>query len=287
MVGAAEKLLLIGLGGRRCGSTWLGDYLDAHPDVFMSPVKELQHFSARLRPEILPRADAAAIRSVCRVSEQTGDGDPTRSTPYQRAVLDTLKSRVRMIWQEDEYPNFFLDRVGDRHVMCEITPEYSLFDRAQFERMAAVLPTVRFALVMRNPIDRYWSDLHLQATRGVSLQDEAGIVETLVDPLQWSRGDYPRTLNELLAAVDGKNVFLEFFERLFDDSAMAKLCGFLGIAFQPGSYGARVHDVPHPVAPERLRAKLYAKLSRVYEDIHEHFAGDVPDSWRNDMVAYG
>ena len=253
----------------------------------MSPIKELQHFNARLRPEILPRVDANVIKALCRVSERTGDGDPARSTPYQRAVLDALRSRVRMIWQEDEYPNFFLNRVGDRRVMCEITPEYSLFDRAQFERMATILPAVRFALVMRNPIDRYWSDLHLLVSRGASLPDEARIVEALDDPLQWSRCDYPRTLNELLAVVDGKDVFLEFFERLFDDSAMAKLCGFLGIDFQPGAYGSRVHDVPHPVAPEGLRAKLYARLSRVYEAIYARFAGDVPDSWRDDMVAYG
>lgn len=37
----------LGVGAARCGTTWLYEYLRQHPDVFMSPAKELNYFGVR------------------------------------------------------------------------------------------------------------------------------------------------------------------------------------------------------------------------------------------------
>ena len=51
------------VGAPKAGSTSLYHYLDQHPDIYMSPIKEPNYFATEIRPEIfsedlLPRVEA-------------------------------------------------------------------------------------------------------------------------------------------------------------------------------------------------------------------------------------
>jgi hypothetical protein len=43
---------MVGVGAQKAGTTWLFDYLGRHPDVAMSPIKELHYFDQIFRPEL-------------------------------------------------------------------------------------------------------------------------------------------------------------------------------------------------------------------------------------------
>jgi hypothetical protein len=48
----AGRKFMVGVGAQKAGTTWLFDYLGRHPDVAMSPIKELHYFDQIFRPEL-------------------------------------------------------------------------------------------------------------------------------------------------------------------------------------------------------------------------------------------
>jgi len=112
------------IGGMKCGSTTLYDYLAAHPSVFMSPIKEPSYFSD---PLVLEKGlewyrelfAGAAPGQLC------GEA----STSYSRIA------EYRIGWQ----PEVWIDYTG--------TPE----------RIAETLPQVKLIYVLRHPVDRAYS----------------------------------------------------------------------------------------------------------------------------------
>lgn len=286
MAPAGNKILLVGLGGQRCGSTWLSAYLASHDDVFVPAVKELHYFDARLLPDLRPGLMRGVVRRLTALSKRTHDGDPCRSTPDERARLDALKARIRMLNRDEDYLDYLVSRSGDAKVMCDITPEYSLLDRAGFQFVKQTYPAIRLAMVLRNPVDRVWSQVRLMARRGNIEPTESAVLELLSEPGEQRRNDYVRTLRELFTVFDRSLVFIEFFERLFNDAAVQRLCALLGLAFKPGRYAAGEHAGPALALPASLRARIYDRLRPVYESANGFFDGDIPETWKNDMRAF-
>ena len=42
----AEAAYFVGIGAAKAGTSWLADYLAGHPEVALSPIKELHYFDA-------------------------------------------------------------------------------------------------------------------------------------------------------------------------------------------------------------------------------------------------
>jgi len=42
----------VGIGAAKSGTSWVAEYLREHPDVAMSPIKELHYFDARFCPQV-------------------------------------------------------------------------------------------------------------------------------------------------------------------------------------------------------------------------------------------
>ncbi|NIJ43343.1 hypothetical protein FHS78_003657 [Parvibaculum indicum] len=50
-----NKCFILGVGAQKAGTSWLHDYLERRPEVFMpSPWKELHYFDARYCPISMP-----------------------------------------------------------------------------------------------------------------------------------------------------------------------------------------------------------------------------------------
>jgi hypothetical protein len=286
---AAGKTLLIGIGAPKAGTSWLAAYLAHHPEVFMSPIKELHYFDTVLLPNMCGAFDRRLADDY-----RTLAGSwwrrflPTR-TQAEKQLIASYVDRLGMRG-EDDYLRYFLSRVGDRKVMCEITPSYSLLSREGFARIAGLHPAVKFIYLLRNPVDRIWSRMRFgqrpdQIARGY--RDVSFDIDTeLANPQTMLRTDYRRTLTELFGAVDREKVFVAFYERLFNDDTMHRFCAFLGIAFRSGDYVKTVNPSPSRDLAEGDRARMYRALAPVYEYVNRLFDGDIPESWLRDMDAY-
>src|SRR5215475_13244052 len=122
------------VGAPKAGSTALHDALASHPQLYASPVKEPKFFLTNGVP-------------------------PARSA--HRGPGDAHSAR-EWVWQPERYHQLFADAPADT-LRFESTPFY-LWHRASHERIARVLPHAKLIAIIRDPIDRAFSNwTHLRA----------------------------------------------------------------------------------------------------------------------------
>ena len=128
--GRLPDFLLV--GAPKAGTTALHAALAEHPELFLSGVKEPKYY-------------------LC------GDSPP----PAYRCPGDA-HSNQEWIWQRQRYLDLFQD-AGSDQVAGESTPFY-LYHRDARRRIATDLPRAKLIAVLRDPVDRAYSNwMHLWA----------------------------------------------------------------------------------------------------------------------------
>lgn len=218
------------IGAPKAGTTALHASLARHPQLFLSRVKEPKFFLS--------------------------DGPPPRSGgPGDRQTYG------EHVWRPEEYAALFAGAPAET-LRGESTPFY-LHDVAAQARIAAALPEARLVAVLREPVDRAYSNwAHLRS---------AGL-EPIADPVaacaaQESRkrqgwapfwhyvdlGLYGRQVEHLYSLVDRDRVLLLRYRDLHDEpvATLDRVCAFLGV--QTGllagvrEANVRPHVEPGPV----------------------------------------
>ncbi|MEM7441020.1 MAG: sulfotransferase domain-containing protein [Pseudomonadota bacterium] len=272
------KTFLLGVGAHKAGTTWLYEYLFQHPQVAMSPVKEMHFFGYR---------DCGAwewpithFRKKLK-RRMAHDAETGRQRPY-----GPLRERIRMQGDIEKYRGFFRRRIGEAHVFGEITPAYCHLPAAEYAFINSYFKNTKVIYLMRNPADRHWSHMRFSAGAETVEELEAQVDETLGKLKYRERNDYASTLANLAQAFQPDQVHFEFYERLFTPEALERLCQFLNIDPMPAAFDRASNvSVKMPLSPE-LRAYIAAALKDQYLAVDTAFSGDVPDNWRADMAAF-
>jgi hypothetical protein len=212
-------------GAPKAGTTALHAALATHPGLYLSPVKEPKYYLTDDRPP--PRG------------AHRGPGD--------------AHSAREWIWRRADYLALF-DDAPPGAVRGESTPFY-LYGRDAQARLAADVPDIKVIVVVRDPVDRAYSNwAHLRAD---GLEPEADFLtairlEERRTAAGWAPfwhyrglGRYGEQLRGLYRHVDPDRVFWLRYRQLVDNPAktLDEVSGFLGVA--PG--------VAHTVAPENVK----------------------------------
>ena len=225
-------------GAPKAGTTALHAALATHPGLYLSPVKEPKYYLTDGRPP--PR------------SRHRGPGD--------------AHSAREWIWRRAEYLALFGGAPAGA-VRGESTPFY-LYDRAAHARLAADVPGVKVVVVVRDPVDRAWSNwVHLRAD---GLEPEADFLtavrlEQRRTDAGWAPfwhyralGAYGAQLRDLLRHVPREQVVVLRYRELVDSptDTLDRVSTFLGVPT----------GIAHTVAPENVKphvpdGPLYRVLS--------------------------
>ncbi len=228
-------------GAPKAGTTALHAALATHPGLYLSPVKEPKYYLTDGRP---PR------------SGQRGPGD--------------AHSAQEWTWRRAEYLALFAGAPAGT-VRGESTPFY-LYDRAAQRRLVADVPDVKVVVVVRDPVDRAYSNwAHLRAD---GLEPEADFLTAVRAEERrvgagWAPfwhyrglGSYGAQLRDLHRLVPAEQVFVLRYRQLVDTPAetLDRVSRFLGVAT----------GVAHTAAPENVkpfvadtpRYRLLARVTR-------------------------
>ncbi|SHG29626.1 sulfotransferase [Geodermatophilus nigrescens] len=212
-------------GAPKAGTTALHAALATHPGLYLSPVKEPKYYLTDGRPP--PRA------------RQRGPGD--------------AHSAREWIWRREQYLALF-DGAPAGTVRGESTPFY-LHDRAAQRRLAADVPDVRVVVVVRDPVDRAWSNwVHLRAD---GLEPEADFARAVEREEQrvaagWAPfwhyrglGRYGEQLRDLFTVLPREQVLVLRYRQLVDspDETLDRVSDHLGVE----------RGVAHAVPPENVK----------------------------------
>jgi hypothetical protein len=129
----------IGVGAARSGTTSLYHWLKAHPQVYMSPIKETNFFSD-LQPTFVGPGDAAAL-----------------SQPLERILDGSLLERhAAIVTSWEDYTALFANS-RDYVARGEMSPSY-LYYPGVAERIKKKLPKCRVIILLRDPVERAFSN---------------------------------------------------------------------------------------------------------------------------------
>lgn len=298
--GAEQPILLINAGVPKAGTTWLYDYLWAHPDCFLREIKEVNYFNTRAgRPRDY-------IRGLRRQQRAEAEKQVRKTGWFERTRRRRLRRRIEAIddWLEMDAQDRgasgywrYLQKGRDRQsLVADLTPEYMMLDADGFRQIAATAADVRFLLLLRDPVDRIWSHMRMNAQREAApgtLFD--ALIRTGIDRyLDRShegirlRSDYEKVLRNLTDAVAPEKLHVTFFEHLFDPETgpetLRGITDFLGIRAIGGAFGQKTHASPSLALAEEDRRRLSAELRPQYEFCNGFFGGELPARWKRNML---
>jgi hypothetical protein len=247
------------IGAPKAGTTALHAALAQHPEVFMSDPKEPKYW-------LCDDAPPPAWR---------GPGD--------------AHSQQEWVWRREEYERLFTG-AGLAQVRGESTAFY-LWSRGAHRRIAEALPDVRLIVVVRDPVDRAYSNwMHLWSdglepvddfVEAFGLQDER--VRAGWAPFWRYRelGMYGEQLAHLSRYVDPERVLLMRYRSLVDEprAAIDRTCRFLGIS--QGLIDSIPRDNSRPFVPPGWRPRLIGPVVRAGARMGQ-FAP--PQVWRRASV---
>ena len=185
----------LGIGATRAGTSWVAAHLSSHPQVRMGR-KEIHFFDRKL-----------------------GVPAPSGSA---RDRLDRLRYLAR-----------FARARGGGRIRGEITPAYAILEPAVIRRVAEWMPDARLIFMMRDPIERAWSQARngFPRWRGRPLES-VGRDELISyfdsDPVR-RRSDYATCLRAWFEHFPREQFFFGFLDeiRALPEDLMRDLLGFL------------------------------------------------------------
>jgi hypothetical protein len=229
------------VGAPKAGTTALHAALAQHPEVFTSHPKEPKYW-------LCDDAPPPAWR---------GPGD--------------AHSQQEWIWRRRDYERIF-EAALPHQVRGESTPFY-LWSRGAHRRIAEALPDVRLIAVVRDPIDRAYSNwMHLWSD---GLEPEADFVRAFERQDErvsqgWAPfwryrelGLYGEQLEHLLRYVDRERVLVLRYRDVIDEPAATvdRACRFLGIS--EGLVDTIPRDNSRPFVVPGRRSSVLGPLIRV------------------------
>jgi hypothetical protein len=228
------------IGAPKAGTSALHAALARHPDVFASPIKEPKYYMCTDAP---PPA-------YC------GPGD--------------AHSQQEWVWRAEDYAALFAG-AGQHTLRLESTPFYLYLPHAR-TRMAQELPDARFVVVVRDPVDRAYSNwMHLwvdglepEGDFRTAFRAEDDRIAAGWAPFWHYRrmGRYGEQLADLFLRVERERVLVLRYRQLVEQPAatLDRVCAFLGL--DTGRVDAIPHDNSRPFVRPGPRAALLGKLIR-------------------------
>ncbi len=248
------------VGAQKGGTSALYEYLVRHPLVGRSTNEEVQYFSLNY----------------------------ARGTAWYRGHFPTVARAA-----------FVRRRYGRELVTGEASPYY-LFHPHALERIRELLPEAKLIVVLRNPVDRAYSQYNHSRQTGVeSLETfEAGLAaesdrlgeeleKMLADPFYNSfshyhhsylaRGLYVEQLERLYRLFDERQILLEAAEDLSTDTdaVYVRALEFLGLPLQRLSQYPRQNVRRYPPMRPETRRRLVEYFSEPNERLYAFLGRDL------------
>ena len=272
-----KKIFLLGIGGQKCGTTWLESQLAKTPFFDNGGVKEFHIFNKlhqkRISQKIIRRKKRGQADLLTR-------GEAMRLSP-------------KLYFDHFDYlfhrnPN--ITHVGD------ITPAYSSLPATTFEQIRNGLAqknfNIKVVFLMRDPVERVWSQLRMnnrlkaerQNKKKTSAQDEFKQLRRFYkSPLCKRRTRYELTAGNIESIFPTDAIYYGFYEQLFQQSEINRLTAFLECPPLHADFGKVVHASPKPTEQiqgmQELLQEIRSYYAETYEWTRQRFGDQVPSTW--------
>lgn len=251
-----RPVFVLGVGAQKAGTTWLYQYLKACENTNMGDLKEYHIWDGLLQPEKFPEFVYS--------NPQTCDANVT---DLQRELQADPQAYFR----------HFRNLVENSEITGDLSPSYCGLSAKDFRFIRKQLRRANFRVkivfLMRDPVERCWSASRMFARNREMRGSPGWTQEQLVDHFAQEfpsahyqvRTRYEQTLQALDRAFPGKEVYLGFYENMFELANLQAVAKFLGVATRPDELERTRNASAGAVLPENLRKQCHDFYRSTYE----------------------
>jgi hypothetical protein len=271
----ATKTFLLGAGCQKGGTTWLFRYLKSSPQYVRGYMKEYHVFDALdLESEQLTRK--RILRKATEAVTAVREGGKVNAMALHRMSMYGNPQ-----YYYDYFAGILTTRPGGR-VTADMTPDYGMLPASRFREIRTAFDKrgVRTVSVflMRDPVQRIWSHLRMQAQRFPTMFDRPlpeVLLERHTDDNYALRTRYDRTLAALDDAFERDELYLGFYEQLFTERSTREICALLGIDYVDPDFDVRRNASAAP--PDELPEDTVRTVAAHFSEVYDAVATRLPD----------
>ena len=177
----------------------------------------------------------------------------------------------------EQWYKAFFEQCEKEKIIGEVSPNY-IYDTNCAERIYKLVPEVKLIIVLRNPINRAYSQYKKKV---VDFGNKKSFMENLKNMRKIpERGLYYKQIKRYLKYFSRNNIRFLIFEEMTNnpEENLRKVFGFLGVnpSFLPDGYQKNVNPSEMP----RFH-RLYIFFKKVGERLHEYNLSWAVKVWKN------
>jgi len=162
-------------GMPKAGTGWLFQQIFAHPDFWMSPIKEYHYFDTDFPKESILDTIRASRENPDLFNRARGRLGFPKLTERDQLFFDDVLSCSSGGTDLDEYARLFRHKNGQ--LSGDMTPDYCGLNEAQIARIAKAFPDLKVIFLFRDPVARCWSRLQMRERRAGFLENKLNDAE--------------------------------------------------------------------------------------------------------------
>ena len=294
----AAPAVLYCVGATKAGTSWLYRYLHDHPDCAMPAVKEAHYWDTFDADDlekqlVFYRVRLREMRDTKLDAADAGRGWQVENLDRRINEMKALVAVLEGDRADDRaYLGWMLDGRTNGRIVGDMTPNYATLSDDMIARMRDAAPASKFIFLIRDPLDRLWSHIRMQARRQrqaheVYEKKSNNILYRMLNRGQEThileRGDYPKIIRKLRRLIPEGRLLIQFAEDLFTPLGLKRVCDFLGIATVKPEVQQPVHRGPEVVMLDKLRPRALGLLNEHYEWVAGNF-GPLPQRWQDNLA---
>lgn len=254
-----KPLFILGVGAQKAGTSWLHKQLNESEFVDMGKLKEY-HVWDSLHAEFDGRGKPKFFKKI-----------------KQKDFIESL------MYKEGKYEKYFLSLIkNDVKITGDITPTYSLLSAEVYKEIRNRILTKGFKIkvifLMREPVERAWSawrmknDGFMKEGKILSDREYNHRFKRFCKGNAFSRTQYNKTIKNLRNSFDNDELFINFYENLFEKRTIKQLSDFLEIDL---SY-ANVNEYVNKSSTKELSSELRDECKKIFQNVYSFCEKEYP-----------
>jgi hypothetical protein len=271
-----DKTFVLGVGAQKAGTTWLYEYFAKRDGIYMSPLKEMHYFDVKYRPKLCANIGERFGRRLKRKTARGRAGKAKKSAEIIRA----LEARVAFNGRSEAYREYFRESVPAAvNFFGEITPSYSLLGEDGFRDIRSLFRNIKLIFIMRDPAERFYSHVRYAKAKNPRKLHEALIKKRIRKARFIERTLYQNTIRNMEAVFKKEEIIYLFYEELFEEPTVRKLCQWIGIDYVAPDFGQIVNaSKPRETVSPALWREIQETFLPTYAFCREKFGDRLPKS---------
>ncbi|MFO8054723.1 MAG: sulfotransferase, partial [Bacteroidales bacterium] len=190
----------LGIGSTRAGSSWLHYVLTAHPDIWISPVKELHYYDRPMNGKRTILKDP--IRCKWRMTSYLKGKYDFNNDGFLNCIAWDFKYCLKK--RSEKWYKELFSKAGKR-AAGEVTPAYAILDESTIAQIAANNSELRAVYLLRHPIERGWStivnNLAKKRKRSINMASEQDMLSKIDEPGFLARSNYANNIRKWRSVI--------------------------------------------------------------------------------------